>query len=317
MKLKCLVAAATIAVAHGSTPKSSTSALQLTLERPHPTLAVERWNMNLRNSRMVVRHDVNESSSKQKQVLVSTSRTSKQKQAPVPPPAAPGAPAPKAIPKAPPNAYAQPPKAAPVAPPKKWAPKPVVKAAPGVPVAKAAPGVPVAKAAPPAASPEEEGSGGSATGRFITQLIFGAFYYFFVVKNSERLPPGVIAGKAARDFQSMDVFSATGNSSLVNILMGWCCSGPRAAHTFNSVGILNYWLGLVLMTCAPCCTLLWANTSTDYLEKLGGTKHSCIKAAVCSFLCSCCLITQDAEALDLILAQSKGVVGDSYGARDY
>jgi len=73
---------------------------------------------------------------------------------------------------------------------------------------------------------------------------------------------------------------------------------------------MNYWASLVLSFYAPCLLLCVVNSCTDLNVKLGGQKQNVIMATLCSCFCSCCLITQDAEALDLML----GVKGSLLGA---
>mmetsp|Transcript_38952 Transcript_38952/g.72319 ORF Transcript_38952/g.72319 Transcript_38952/m.72319 type:complete len:99 (-) Transcript_38952:66-362(-) len=91
--------------------------------------------------------------------------------------------------------------------------------------------------------------------------------------------------------------------------MSWLCSGPRAAHTFYSTGISDYWCSLFGMSLFPCCVLCVANSFTDLNEKLGGQKRGLLMSCLCSYCCSCCVIAQDAESLDLSTGVRTGFCG--------
>merc|ERR1712232_1154729 len=80
----------------------------------------------------------------------------------------------------------------------------------------------------------------------------------------------------------------------------FCCSGPRAAHTFNSAGVMGYWPGCILMSLFPCCVLWLTNSFTNLNEKLGGKRDNWFKGCVCAMCCSCCMIAKDAQTLDMI-----------------
>merc|ERR1719198_2517917 len=88
--------------------------------------------------------------------------------------------------------------------------------------------------------------------------------------------------------------------SAPNCMLSWCCTGPRAAHTFHSIGLMNYWVGLILMSCCPCCTLMYTNGCTDMNVRLGGSKQNPLEAAICAWCCTCCLVAQDAQSLDYV-----------------
>merc|ERR550539_1962947 len=94
--------------------------------------------------------------------------------------------------------------------------------------------------------------------------------------------------------------------SFANAICAHCCSGPRAVHTFDRVGVMNYWLACFLMVCCPCCTLFAMNACTPLNYRLGGEKQNCCTACLCSFFCSCCLIAQDAQTLDFITGWKTG-----------
>merc|ERR1719277_2268225 len=53
------------------------------------------------------------------------------------------------------------------------------------------------------------------------------------------------------------------------------------------------------MFCCPFCTVCYANACTDMNAKLGGERVSSIWSAITTWCCMCCVIAQDAEALDL------------------
>lgn len=171
---------------------------------------------------------------------------------------------------------------------------------------------PLKKQDPDTSGDADAGTGtlGSNLPRIVYQLIFGALYYFLVVtKYPYPMKEPLNMPKKAIALQDMDPVSATFEVSLSNCFLSYCCSGPRAAHTFYGTDIAGYWASLICMSIFPCCVLFAANTCTDLNEKLGGQKQNILMAALCSFCCSCCLIAQDAETLDVINGVQTGFCG--------
>lgn len=141
------------------------------------------------------------------------------------------------------------------------------------------------------------------------QLLIGVLYFLGVVRYYPRLTPGTPIPQQAIDLQKMNPVSASLQASPKICCMSAFCAGPRAAHTFESTNVMNYWFGLLCMSCFPCCTLFLTNTCTDLNVRLGGDQMGLITGCVFSFLCSCCLIAQDAESLDLVVGAKTGFLG--------
>jgi len=135
--------------------------------------------------------------------------------------------------------------------------------------------------------------------RMMLQLLFGGLYYYLIVSKYPMLD-SVKPTTEAIKLQELDELTATFETSIPNCLLSWCCTGPRAAHTFHSAGVLNFWPGCILTSLFPCCMLWWANSFTDLREMLGGAKKNCCLGALSALCCSCCLVAQDAQSLDLI-----------------
>jgi len=172
---------------------------------------------------------------------------------------------------------------------------------------------------PPGASPTggkaetgstEEQSSIHWSVRVGAQLLFGLVYYLIIVSKYPALKD-VQPSAAAIELQKENEVMATCKVSGTNCLLSWCCSGPRAAHTMHSTGILNYWIGLFAMTCFPCCTLWCVNSFTNLNEKLGGERRNCCMGFLCACCCSCCVIAQDAESLDITMGVKTGFCGIS------
>mmetsp|Transcript_134688 Transcript_134688/g.245767 ORF Transcript_134688/g.245767 Transcript_134688/m.245767 type:complete len:244 (-) Transcript_134688:41-772(-) len=149
--------------------------------------------------------------------------------------------------------------------------------------------------------------------RVATQLLLGLFYYTVIVSKypsflGEPTP-------AAKKLQAINEIRASCEVSLPNCIFSLCCSGARAAHTFYSVGISDYWCSLFGMSVCPCCVLCVADSCTDLNERLGGQSRGWFVSCLCSFCCSCCMIAQDAESLDLITGVKTGFCG-VYESRD-
>mmetsp|Transcript_80947 Transcript_80947/g.143365 ORF Transcript_80947/g.143365 Transcript_80947/m.143365 type:complete len:229 (+) Transcript_80947:68-754(+) len=156
-------------------------------------------------------------------------------------------------------------------------------------------------------------SSGSLASRVAMQLVFGLIYYMLIVSKYP-----VLSGEptpAARKLQAVDELSALCDVSFPICICSWLCSGPRAAHTFYSTGISDYWCSLLGMSLFPCCVLFVANSFTDLNEKLGGQKRGLLMSCLCSYCCSCCVIAQDAESLDLSTGVRTGFCG-VYQSRD-
>mmetsp|Transcript_13811 Transcript_13811/g.26697 ORF Transcript_13811/g.26697 Transcript_13811/m.26697 type:complete len:243 (+) Transcript_13811:30-758(+) len=164
------------------------------------------------------------------------------------------------------------------------------------------------------AAPRDPGDTGSTTGgnqffwRIGTQLLFGLMYYLLIVKNYPELKDTEPTTLAV-DLQKQNEVLALGKVSGPNCILSLCCSGPRAAHTFHSVGELSYWPGLFLMSLLPCCTLWFMNCRSDLNEKIGGQRRGFCMSCLCACCCSCCVIAQDAEALDLTMGVQTGLCG--------
>lgn len=142
-------------------------------------------------------------------------------------------------------------------------------------------------------------------------LLFAVLYYFLIVRKYPKLPDGdwVSAPVAAREYKSLNEINAARTASCPVCFHALCCFAPRAAHTFHSAGIMEYWCGCILMQCFPCCTLFCMNQFTTLNERLGGTKRNLCLGALCTFCCSCCVVTQDAQTLDMITGATTGLCG--------
>jgi len=151
--------------------------------------------------------------------------------------------------------------------------------------------------------------------RILIQMVFGLVYYIVIVSKYPSYKDLPEPNQAAKDLQKIDEVSATCRTSCENCLLSWCCSGPRAAHTFYSTLGLNYVFCCLVTSCFPCCALWYVNSCTDLNEKLGGERRNLFVGAICACLCSCCVIAQDAESLDLVNGVKTGFCGISADPR--
>lgn len=156
---------------------------------------------------------------------------------------------------------------------------------------------------------KEEKGGNSWGSHMFFEFIFGLIYYLLVVRHYPKLD--MEPTEEAKELQKLDAISATFQTSVPNCVYSLCCWGPRAAHTFHSAGIIDYWPGCILMNCFPCCTLYIMNSFTPLNEKLGGDKKDFCTGLLCAFFCWCCVIAQDAESLDLITRHKTDFCGVS------
>jgi len=155
---------------------------------------------------------------------------------------------------------------------------------------------------------EGDDIGGTWITRILLQFLFGFIYYFLIVSKYPKLDVFQPTPEAIK-LQSENEVMATLQASWTNCFFSWCCSGPRAAHTFHSTDVLGYWSGCILMSLFPCCTLWVVNSCTDLNERLGGVKKNPCSGLLCAFCCSCCIIAQDAESLDLITGARTNLCG--------
>merc|ERR1719440_513940 len=139
-------------------------------------------------------------------------------------------------------------------------------------------------------------------------LLSGVLFYFLIVQHYPSAG-NVEPNDASKRLQNENALTATLQSSCSTILHSWCCAPARLSLTLATLGVLNYWVSLILSLLAPCCLLCAVNTFTDLNIKLGGQKQNFIAACLCSCCCSCCLISQDAESLDRMLGLQGSVIG--------
>jgi len=138
------------------------------------------------------------------------------------------------------------------------------------------------------------------------QFLFGILYYCFVASRYPRL---YAPSQASARLQQENEVMATSQTSCANCCLAWCCAPARAAHTFDATSTCSYWPSLCLMSLCPCLTLFYVNSCTDINPKLGGQPKGCFMGLLCTFLCSCCVIAQDAESLDAATGASTGCCG--------
>jgi len=133
-------------------------------------------------------------------------------------------------------------------------------------------------------------------------VAYSILYYFIAVRNYPVLT-GEEDVSEAHYVLHTNVLGATWNASAKNIFHSCCCLPVRAAHTFHSTDVMNYWQGLITMLCCPFCTLCWAHGATDLHQKLGGEERNKCELCICGIsVCCCpaCVVAKDAEALDRI-----------------
>lgn len=149
----------------------------------------------------------------------------------------------------------------------------------------------------------------SSFGFIITQLVIGIIYYFLVVQYYPALPRNAQPAEGAVQLQRMNPIRGALQATPKICICAFCCPSVRAAHTFGSAGVLNYWLSLLAMLFCPCCTLFLTSACTDLNIRLGGEDHGkwgLLGSALASWLCGCCLIAQDAQSLDLVAGVKTG-----------
>jgi len=141
------------------------------------------------------------------------------------------------------------------------------------------------------------------------QAVYGLIYYFVIVTKYPEFQGDPT--EEARETQSKNevvAFLTCENSFVIN-LSSCLCSAGRAAHTYDKTGLMPYWEGLLLSAFCPCATLLYMNACTNLNEKLGGETRGFLMAVICSCFFPCCVIAQDAQALDQCTGVAVGLCG--------
>ncbi|CAK0874750.1 unnamed protein product [Prorocentrum cordatum] len=138
------------------------------------------------------------------------------------------------------------------------------------------------------------------------QLLFAIFYYFLILRKYPKLPEDAQISREVVRFQERCVCEVLCECCAVpnrweNICLSCFCHASRTAHTMHTVGVMDFWPGVVLMTILPCCTLWLVHCLTELPEKLGAAPRGCFKECLCCLFCFSCVIAQDAIALDMIV----------------
>jgi hypothetical protein len=144
----------------------------------------------------------------------------------------------------------------------------------------------------------------SVSGPFplLMQLLFAILYYYIIVQNYPKLPEEYQIPREVKSFQQRAVYEVLCEwDRWENVCLSCCCSAPRAAHTMDVTGIMDFWPACVIMTVLPCCVLGLVHCTSDLKDKLGTAPRSFFMEGLCCLFCSPCVIAQDAIALDMIV----------------
>jgi len=143
----------------------------------------------------------------------------------------------------------------------------------------------------------------------LVQILFALMYYFFVARVYPKLPEGVEISQEVSEFQQQNILTVPCNGRWENVFLACCCPVARAAHTMDATGTMDYWPSCVLMTICACPTLWLAHSRSDLQAKLGTAPRGCFMDCLCVTFCTCCVISQDAIALDMITGARTGICG--------
>eukprot|EP00927_Polykrikos_kofoidii_P079720 TRINITY_DN76530_c0_g1_i1.p1 TRINITY_DN76530_c0_g1~~TRINITY_DN76530_c0_g1_i1.p1 ORF type:complete len:316 (+),score=25.43 TRINITY_DN76530_c0_g1_i1:126-1073(+) len=139
---------------------------------------------------------------------------------------------------------------------------------------------------------------------FLVHLGAALLYYFVVVSRYRSLKEKPLSGKRFIEIKSLDQINPLFSLCDVrtdNICLSYYCTNVRAAHTFAKTGACGFWQSWCAMyTCAPCTLCYLQNT----VRKALGMREMGLANNICSsLLCSCCVVAQHAEALDIATNQ--------------
>eukprot|EP00928_Gymnodinium_smaydae_P023550 TRINITY_DN19394_c1_g3_i1.p1 TRINITY_DN19394_c1_g3~~TRINITY_DN19394_c1_g3_i1.p1 ORF type:complete len:259 (+),score=25.37 TRINITY_DN19394_c1_g3_i1:57-779(+) len=143
---------------------------------------------------------------------------------------------------------------------------------------------------------------------------FGVVFYFAVVKRyrsyyfmgsgSDTAFDGALL---SQEMMMQDPCSAAlGACCTKNWWLAMCCTPARQAMTYHVTGILSFFPSLLFSTFCSCCMVWFTSSFTDMNDTLGGNQKNCCEGCVIGFCCSCCVVAQDSEALDLATGSKTG-----------
>eukprot|EP00929_Paragymnodinium_shiwhaense_P004669 TRINITY_DN10578_c0_g1_i1.p1 TRINITY_DN10578_c0_g1~~TRINITY_DN10578_c0_g1_i1.p1 ORF type:complete len:293 (-),score=42.32 TRINITY_DN10578_c0_g1_i1:233-1111(-) len=148
----------------------------------------------------------------------------------------------------------------------------------------------------------------------LQMLAFGVFFYFIVVTKYRKLDsiPNYEPPRAAQELMEMGVVGAFCSCrprvSINNCCLACCCGPARAALTYHAAGIVDYWPGLLLTLFCQPCMVFFMTAFTSLHRKLGGATPNPCTTCLCAWCCNCCMIAQEAQAVDEATAQDVGCV---------
>lgn len=145
------------------------------------------------------------------------------------------------------------------------------------------------------------------------QLLLGIIYAIVILRLYPRMP---LVSFRERPPEAVNLIRLSPCDALLRcdvspqICLSSCCAwGARAAHTYHSTRTMNYWIGLLLMSTLPCCTLFFVAGCCNVRTRLGGMELMFCESCLCSLCCCPCVIAQEAQTLDLVMGVETGFFG--------
>lgn len=142
------------------------------------------------------------------------------------------------------------------------------------------------------------------------QLLFAVIYYFAVVRSYTALARPAADGRA-KDILAELPPCAIRHVSVANCFLSCYCEQARAAHTFAKAGACGYWPSCVGSFCCLPCMLFALHQKLR--RALGAGRQSPVTACFFAFCCTCCVVAQQAEALDAATGQRCSCCGSGIG----
>ncbi|CAK0859928.1 unnamed protein product, partial [Prorocentrum cordatum] len=158
---------------------------------------------------------------------------------------------------------------------------------------------------------EDQREGQRKRDSFILQLALAVVYYFAVVRKYRSLeaPPANLKSSQILDRY---VCCAVWDVSPQNLLLSCYCMQSRAAHTFDKTGACAYWPSWLWMYICPCCAICYLQNSVR--QAMNASRVNPLSNCCSSTFCACCVVAQQAQALDCATGQWTTWCGDVAGS---
>lgn len=147
--------------------------------------------------------------------------------------------------------------------------------------------------------------GGGHVFSLLVQFVIAVIYKQTVVNKLGRMDEAIArsSGQAGGSDFKYGIFDCCGNAEYC--LYALCCPLARLGHTYHAAGVMEYWPAVFLVclmtTVVPCVTCCFLASLRSQLKRKFGITESPFLDCLCWMWCSCCLVNQEARAVDDVM----------------